>query len=906
ITTNPTWNELILHDVLHVPELDCNLVSVVKLNQDYLRVEFTEQLEALITDPFQRDFTISATWSWQSQAYLLPVVGSVESAYVSAFVLRDDERSASSGASELATPTPSDQVFRLWVLWHPRLGHLGNSSLPILAQNSVGLPASLIKRSATGAFQCEICSLTNIKRLPFSASTTKSTRPLELVHADLTGRVICKSLGGAEYLAILVDDYTRMLWVLPLVQKSDFVLRFIEWRDQVVPYKGPVACLRTDGGGEFNNAALRAALAGARHERSCAYTSQQNGVAERYVGIVKSVMRPLLHGRHLPLEYWAEAAATAAYVRNRCPSTANDGKTPFELWHGTKPNLADLRVFGCLAFPMLSTKAREHSLAVRSRPGVFIGYDTLQKGYRIHFPDTKELVVTRNVDFHEDKGYDFSSLVVAESEPPLPPEVVVSSAPRPPGLRPRLVVIGPRQPDPAPSASVDVELPAAAAAPPPAAPPPLPPVSAPAPGPAPAAAPAAPSGAPRSSASVPSASVGAQAPAAAPGARPRPPPTRQYQTRQHTSRMEQGRQQRETSRAVLSMSDSFASAFHVQLSADGIELEPKTLKDAMRRSDWAQWLQAMREEMESHSEMGTWVLEKVPDDRELVGSRWVFKLKLDSEGAVSRYKARLVAQGFSQIFGVDYNETYSPVTRFVTIRTLLALAAYFGWQIHQLDVVTAYLYGKLETPVYMRQPPGFELPGQEHLCCRLIRSLYGLKQSGREWYFTLRAALIELGFEQSAADPAIFIFGQGTSAIIVAVYVDDVLVLGSNTEEIDAVKTALGKRFKMKDQGQIGHFLGMKIERSEDSRSFFISQSAYIRSMLERFNYKDIKAAPSPLDPKQRLQPYDGSASDEDRRRFQAMLGCLMWLAQASRSDLSYAVSTLARHASNPGPQHFG
>ncbi|CAD6909396.1 unnamed protein product [Tilletia controversa] len=404
ITTNPTWNELILHDVLHVPELDCNLVSVVKLNQDYLRVEFTEQLEALITDPFQRDFTISATWSWQSQAYLLPVVGSVESAYVSAFVLRDDERSASSGASELATPTPSDQVFRLWVLWHPRLGHLGNSSSPILAQHSVVLPASLIKRSATGAFQCKICSLTNIKRLPFSASTTKSTRPLELVHADLTGRVICKSLGGAEYLAILVDDYTRMLWVLPLVQKSDFILRFIEWRDQVVPYKGPVACLRTDGGGEFNNAALRAALAGARHERSCAYTSQQNGVAERYVGIVKSVMRPLLHGRHLPLEYWAEAAATAAYVRNRCPSTANDGKTPFELWHGTKPNLADLRVFGCLAFPMLSTKAREHSLAVRSRPGVFIGYDTLQKGYRIHFPDTKELVVTRNVDFHEDKA----------------------------------------------------------------------------------------------------------------------------------------------------------------------------------------------------------------------------------------------------------------------------------------------------------------------------------------------------------------------------------------------------------------------------------------------------------------------------------------------------------------------
>ncbi|KAE8239254.1 hypothetical protein A4X06_0g8415, partial [Tilletia controversa] len=130
--------------------------------------------------------------------------------------------------------------------------------------------------------------------------------------------------------------------------------KFIAWRDEVVPFKGPIGCLRTDGGGEFNNAAIKAALLGARHERSCAYTSQQNGVAERYVGLIKNVMRPLLHGRNMPLEYWAEAASTAAYIRNRCPSSALDGKTPYELWHGTQPQLGDLRVFGCLAFAMLS------------------------------------------------------------------------------------------------------------------------------------------------------------------------------------------------------------------------------------------------------------------------------------------------------------------------------------------------------------------------------------------------------------------------------------------------------------------------------------------------------------------------------------------------------------------------
>ncbi|KAE8218625.1 hypothetical protein CF326_g9123, partial [Tilletia indica] len=499
--------------------------------------------------------------------------------------------------------------------------------------------------------------------------------------------------------------------------------------------------------------------------------------------------------------------------------------------------------------------------------------------------------------------------------------VTVSIAPRPPGLRPRLVVIGPRRPDPPPQTSVEVEIPAASApaadpapasAPAPAAAPSQ--VAAPAPAaPAPAAPPL-PSAVPSSSGPGHSRSVGAHVSAPGPSSaspvpprtRGRQPPTREYQTRQHTSRLERARQQRESARTVLSMSDSFASAFRVQLSADGIELEPGTLKDAMRRTDWALWLQAMREEMESHSEMGTWVLEEVPEDRELVGSRWVFKLKLDSEGNVARYKARLVAQGFSQIPGVDYNETYSPVTRFVTIRTLLALAAFLGWHVHQLDVITAYLYGLLDKPVFMRQPPGFEVAGKEHLACRLVRALYGLKQSGREWYFTLRAALIDIGFEQSAADPAIFIFGSGVTATIVAIYVDDVLVLGGDINEIIAVKAALGERFKMTDQGQIGQFLGMKIERSEDTRSFFVSQSAYIRSMLARFNYSDIKSAPSPLDPKQRLKPYDGIASEEDRRRFQAILGCLLWLAQASRPDLAYAVATLARHASNPGPLHFG
>ncbi|KAE8216286.1 hypothetical protein CF319_g8940, partial [Tilletia indica] len=439
--------ELTLFDVLLVPGLEFSLLSVYKLNEDHLRVEFTEQLEAIITDPFHSDLLVSALWSRESQAYVIAATH-VQAVGNTAFVIVEEETNDAFDDEEMALPAPNDQEIRHLETWHERLGHLGKSALHILAKNSTGLPGSLSKRSKHCVSDCETCSLTNIKRSPFPSSTTKTTRALELVHADLTGRIIVPSLGGAEYAAVLVDDYTRYMWVLLLKRKSDFCSNFIKWRDEVVPFKGAIACLRTDGGGEFDNASLRAALSGARHEKSCAYTAQQNGVAERYVGILKAVMRPLLHGRQLPLQYWGEAATTAAYLRNRSPSTALGGKTPFELWTSSAPNLSDLRVFGCLAFAMLSDRAREHSLALRARPGVFVGYDKERKGYRVQFPDTGDLVITRNVDFHESKGYDFAHST-QPSESTLPLNVTVSTSTRPAGVRPRLVVIGPRPPPPA-------------------------------------------------------------------------------------------------------------------------------------------------------------------------------------------------------------------------------------------------------------------------------------------------------------------------------------------------------------------------------------------------------------------------------------------------------------------------
>ncbi|KAE8212144.1 hypothetical protein CF319_g9280 [Tilletia indica] len=171
---------------------------------------------------------------------------------------------------------------------------------------------------------------------------------------------------------------------------------------------------------------------------------------------------------------------------------------------------------------------------------------------------------------------------------------------------------------------------------------------------------------------------------------------------------------------------------------------------------------------------------------------------------------------------------------------------------------------------------------------------------------TLRHVLLELNFEQSVADPAVFIYKAGSKLIVLAVYVDDVLIFSKDLPAIESLKSGLAKRFKMSDQGEVGHFLGMQIERNPDGKGFTISQSTYIRSMLDRFEVSDIKGSRTPLDSKQRLVPYDGIASEEEKKRYQAEIGCLNWIGLGTRSDLVFGIGLLARFSSNPGPVHFG
>ena len=339
--------------------------------------------------------------------------------------------------------------------------------------------------------------------------------------------------------------------------------------------------------------------------------------------------------------------------------------------------------------------------------------------------------------------------------------------------------------------------------------------------------------------------------------------------------------------------------------ADAALKEPTTVTEALTRPDKAKWLNAMRNEIESLNASDVWDLVELPKDRKAVGSKWVFKLKFDADGVIERHKARLVAQGFSQKFGVDYDETFCPVVRHESIRTLIALAVQNELKLHQMDITTAFLNGELKEEVYMKQPEGFISKGQEHLVCRLKRSIYGLKQSPRCWNRTLDEELKKLGFVQSANDPCIYVATEGEK-LVIAVYVDDLILAGKTDEQIARIKSDLCKRFNAKDMGELHYFLGMKIIQNQSSGEVWIGQPVYTQNILEKFGMKDAKPVSTPVDVSSKLVTATAESSDSiDQDLYQSAVGSLLYLSVATRPDIAFAVSNVAKYCASPSKQHW-
>jgi hypothetical protein len=330
---------------------------------------------------------------------------------------------------------------------------------------------------------------------------------------------------------------------------------------------------------------------------------------------------------------------------------------------------------------------------------------------------------------------------------------------------------------------------------------------------------------------------------------------------------------------------------------------PSSHIQALASSDAAQWRQAMDEEMASLHGNQTWDLQPLPPGRKAVACRWVFALKRDAKGVVERYKARLVAKGFSQKPGTDYGEIWAPVSKYKTLRTLLAVVATEDLHLHQLDIKTAFSNGVVEEEFYMQQPPGSAGQGDERVC-RLRRTLYGLKQASRTWHLALRHFLCSLGFESSDADPCLFKQRSGSDIVFVLLYVDDMLIAAPTCEAVESVKNKLLSKFEARDMGEAGLFLGMSIVRDRMKILLWLHQGRYARDVVSRFEMADARAMNAPMARETQLRRGDLGGEPTDQP-YAEVVGSLMYLMTCTRPDLAQSVGALSRFVSDPRARHW-
>jgi len=327
--------------------------------------------------------------------------------------------------------------------------------------------------------------------------------------------------------------------------------------------------------------------------------------------------------------------------------------------------------------------------------------------------------------------------------------------------------------------------------------------------------------------------------------------------------------------------------------------EPATYAEAIGGEHAAEWGQAMDEEIQSLAKYETWTLEDLPPGAKAIPVKWVYKVKKDATGNIERYKARLVVKGFHQREGIDYTEIYAPVSKYATLRALLAHVAGNDYELHQLDVKTAFLQGELEETVYVQQPPGYEERGDK--VCRLHRALYGLKQAPRAWHQRLKAELESNGFTESAADPGLFIGGKA----LLLVYVDDLLIAAPDAATVDAVKKTLLAAFDARDLGKAEFFLGMRLERQRDARTLKLTQERLAKDLVDKYGLGDAKKKTTPMSVALKLKASDGDPLDRDTYDYASLVGSLLYLSVCTRPDISYAVGVLSKFMANPTTTHW-
>ncbi|KAK1628292.1 hypothetical protein QYE76_002607 [Lolium multiflorum] len=719
-------------------------------------------------------------------------------------------------------------------LWHRRLGHVNMRNLKQLlkGEHIVGLTGISFEKDRV----CSACVAgKQLKKKHPIKSIVTTSRPLELLHLDLFGPSHYDTLGGSKYGLVIVDDYSRYSWVFLLKSKDETHREFITFAKKAQRmYESEIKAIRTDNGTEFKNYTMQEFVddEGIKHEFSAPYTPQQNGVVERKNRTIIEMARTMLSEFNSPHNFWGEAISTAVHYSNRLFLRPLHNKTPYELLTGNKPNVMYIRVFGCKCL-VKNNKGKLGKFETRTIEGIFVGYAENSHAYRYYNRSTGTIEVSCDVVFLEDNGSQVEQVVPCVAGNDDDP----SSAIKHMGIghiRPMEVHSDDQGDGIEVSSSPQVE---------------------------PSSTQVEPSSATQDVSST----------------QDEPHPEEQEESPQPTEQDHDDDQETSSTHVQAQVVP------HDQVLArdEFIDHEGtiRKIKAATRASDMKvdlvlgsiskgvvhealvdpDWVIAMQEELECFTRNEVWSLVERPKDHRInvIGTKWVFKNKQDEDGIVIRNKARLVAQGFAQIEGMDFEDTFAPVARLEAIRLLLAFASFHNFKLYQMDVKSAFLNGPLKETAYVAQPPGFEDPCRPNHVYLLHKALYGLKKAPRAWYEFLRDFLLQDGFCMGTVDSTLFTKRvKGGGLFICQIYVDDIIFGGTNPNHNKAFELLMTRKFEMSMMGELKFFLGFQVRQL--AKGTFISQEKYVKDMLKKFNMTNASPMKTPMPVKGQLGSCDG------------------------------------------------
>jgi hypothetical protein len=843
---------------------------------------------------------------------------------------------------------------------HARYGHICARKLVQLAKHGgTQMKSSGLTRVGAGnkvklnfcEQKCDACRFGKMARLKFAQEIEHhATRPNDKVVADVCGPIWtvknADETSTKYYLSTITDVYSRHLEILIVESKdqaSDHCISYLH--ASRISTRNDMRHFHTDGGTEYNRFEKVATSRGTKVTRTPIHTPQRNGIAERKNRTIMEMARALLYHANLPVEkYWRYAVETAVVIHNRCTIVNEHGKTMHELFTGHAPELSFMRVFGCDAYVRVVDPKTK--LAPRSEKGIFLGYDVKREYcYRVKVRDT--IVVSRDVRFAESdftvdrtKTTTQDSNTVADSSGESKhnrkvrtrAELEDNQADARTKNSPSIMHLG----GDAMHSSADTHRTHSKLE-------------------------------PDASAAVISDATETSLTDEHPldqrtNKRLKHAIAHEQQSQSHPSRYP-SRARTSTRQTGLNLSDFGYAAFNVSVSPALVQSSllsnvsssvqqkfssstaehspdtipqskirvadvpiPSTVKAAKKSLFASFWRAAMVAEHASIVQHNTFELVPLPHPApNLVSSRWVFAVK-EKDGFVVRFKARLVARGFTQQHGVDYEQTYSPVLKYKTLRIILTLVVRYGWRLEIMDVQTAYLHAELKEIVYMQQPEGFEQHDTQRanggntirpLVCLLKKALYGLKQAGREWNIHLDEFVRSLGFKRCVSDTCLYVKTSRTGRpFLLSVYVDDIpsAYAIEDEKEWEEIKAAFFRRFKIAFQADADWVLNMRITRDNTGHRLVLDQQAYIEQILEDFSMDECKSVSHPGAQEELFTTSDNitaatHSSQLDQTELHAFpyrraIGLLMYLSNTSRPDITHAVNVVSRFVERPNLSH--